>query len=223
MKDNLFVIRSFRLLFQYNPGKLIFLAFLTLFLGINQGFTIVLLIPFLQLLDIGEHDSSNQLVQFFDSLVDRTGVSLSLELVLLAFVILMVVIALLNYWKATFQSKYQESFSYQIRKRLFRKIILSDWKSLNSKSKHNHLQVLTEEVPTLTNYYFFYLQMLTVLIVVGAHIIFAFLVSVKFTSLVLATGFLAFIFLRRFLKKAFTLGSEQVSSFNRLIKYIDDF
>jgi len=223
MKDNLFVIRSFRLLFQYNPGKLIFLALLTLFLGINQGFSIVLLIPFLQLLDIGEAESSNQLVKLFNSIIDRTGITLSLEIVLLAFIILMVLIAFLNYWKSIYQSKYQENFSYLIRKRLFRKIILSDWKSLNNKSKHNHLQVLTEEVPKLTNYYFFYLQMLTEIIIVGAHILFAFLVSVKFTSLVLVIGFVTFFILRRFLKKAFTLGFKQVSTFNRLLKYIDDF
>jgi len=223
MKDNLFVLRSFRLLFQYNPGKLIFLALLTLFLGINQGFSIVLLIPFLQLLDIGEAESSNQLVKLFNSIIDRTGITLSLEIVLLAFIILMVLIAFLNYWKSIYQSKYQENFSYLIRKRLFRKIILSDWKSLNNKSKHNHLQVLTEEVPKLTNYYFFYLQMLTEIIIVGAHILFAFLVSVKFTSLVLVIGFVTFFILRRFLKKAFTLGFKQVSTFNRLLKYIDDF
>ncbi len=223
MKDNLFVIRSFRLLFQYHPWKLFFLSILTLLLGINQGFSIALLIPFLQLMEIGEPDSSNQLVQFFNTIVERTGITLSLEVVLLAYVILLVLIACLTYWKSIYQSKYQERFSYQIRRRLFRKIILSDWKSLNSKSKHNHLQVLTEEVPKLTNYYYFYLEMLTRIIIVGAHVFFAFMVSVKFTSLVLGTGLLAFIFLRRFLKIALTLGSEQVSTFNKLLKYIDDF
>lgn len=223
MKDNLFVIRSFRLLFQYKPGKLLVLTLLTLFLGINQGFSIALLIPFLQLLEIGEPDSSNQLVQFFNSIIEKTGINISLEVVLISYVVILVLIALLTFWKSIYQSKYQENFSYQIRKRLFRKIILSDWKTLNSKSKHNHLQVLTEEVPKLTNYYYFYLEMLTRLLIAGTHIFFAFMVSVKFTSLVLITGLITFIFLRTFLKKAFSLGSRQVSAFNRILKYIDDF
>jgi hypothetical protein len=51
-------------------------------------------------------------------------------------------IAVITYWKSVYQAKYQEYFSYRVRRRIFRKIILADWGLLNSKSKHNHLQVL---------------------------------------------------------------------------------
>jgi ATP-binding cassette subfamily C protein len=223
MKNNLFIIKSFRLLFQYHPWKLGLLFLLTLFLGINQGFSIILLIPLLQILDIGEIDNSNHLVRFLDSLFDKTGIVRSIEVVLLTFVVLLVIIALLQYLKSIFQSAYQEGFSYQIRRRLFKKIILSDWNVLNSKSKHNHLQVLAEEVPKLTDYYYFYLQMITRLIIAAAHLFFAFMISVKFTGLVLLAGLLSFVFLRKYLSKAFQLGSGYVSAFNRLLKYIDDF
>ena len=223
MKDSLFVIRSFRFLLRYRPWKLLVLFLLTLFLGLNQGFSIALLIPFLQLLDIGEPDSSNQLVRWFDSLIDRTGITLSLEVVLLAYVVMLLAIALLNYGKTLYQSGYQEYFSYRVRRRIFRKIILSDWSLLNRNSKHNHLQVLTEEVPKINIYYYYYLEMLTRIVIASAHIVFAFMVSVKFTALVLGIGLLVFIFMRGFITKAFSLGEKQVSTVNRLIKYIDDF
>ena len=223
MKNNLFIIKSFSLLFQYKPQKLFFLFLLTLFLGFNMGFSIVLLIPFLQLLDVNELENSNSLVRFFDSLIEQTGITLSLELILITYAILLVLIALLLYTKAIYQASYQQEFTYQIRQRLFRKIILSDWPSLNSKSKHNHLQVLTEEVPKLADYYYFYLKMLTTLIMVSVYLIFAFAVSVKFTLLVLLVVLLSSIFIRKYLNKSYHFGADYVDSFNRLLKYIDDF
>ncbi len=223
MKNSRFILKSFRYLLRYRPWKLLILSCLTLFLGIFQGFSITLLIPFLNLLEIGDPDSSNQLVRMFDSVIEKTGITLSLEVVLMAYVVLLLLIALLNFWKGLYQSKYQEYFSYRVRRRIFRKIILSDWIQLNSKSKHNHLQVLTEEVPKLNVYYYYFLEMLTRIIISGAHIFFAFMISVKFTALVLVFGIIVFVFMRGFITKAFSLGEKQVSTVNRLIKYIDDF
>ncbi len=222
MKDKFFILSSFRFLLNYQPWKLLVLSILTLFLGVFQGFSIVMLIPFLELLEIGA-SSPNRLVKIFDAFIDRTGIELSLEVVLLAYVLLLLMIALISYWKSVYQAKYQEYFSSRVRKRIFRKIILGDWALLNSKSKHNHLQVLTEEVPKLNSYYYFYLEMLARIIIAGAHIFFAFMVSVKFTAVVLLFGLIVFIFMRGFLSKAFSLGDKQVSTVTRLIKYIDDF
>ena len=223
MNDKLFILRSFKLLFRYQPGKLLLLFLLTLFLGVNQGFSVVLLIPFLKLLDVGEPETSNGLVGFFNTMIERTGISLNLETVLVSYAVILVLIALLLYVKTIFQARYQQDFTYQIRRRLFKKIILSDWTSLNSKSKHNHLQVLTEEVPKLTDYYYFYLKMLTTLVIVSAHLVFALFISVKFTLLVLLAGLFSFLFMRKFLFKSHKYGSDYVTSFNRLLKYIDDF
>ncbi|MEE4176005.1 MAG: hypothetical protein V2I46_00705, partial [Bacteroides sp.] len=143
----LFLLKSFRLLLEYQPWRLLLLFLLTLVLGTTQGFSIALLIPFLQLLEVGEGAGSNSLVAFFTNFSEKTGIPITFESVLLAYLVLLTIIALLTYGKSLFQAAYQQDFSYQIRRRLFRKIILSDWPSLNSKSRHNHLQVLTEEVP----------------------------------------------------------------------------
>ena len=219
----IFLFKSLRLLLEYQPWKLLLLFFLTLLLGTSQGFSIALLIPFLQLLEVGEGAGANPLVDFFARLSARAGIPITFETVLLAYLILLTLIALMVYGKSLFQAAYQQDFSYQVRRRLFRKIILSDWTSLNSKSRHNHLQVLTEEVPKLTDYYYFCLQVLTRLIITAAHLFFAFLISARFTLLVVVTGVVAFALMRGFLRRSARLGDKYVGSFNRLLKYIDDF
>ncbi len=219
----IFLLKSFRLLLDYQPWRLLVLFFLTLLLGTSQGFSIALLIPFLQLLEVGTGAEANPLVQFFANFSERTGIPITFESVLLAYLVMLTLIALLTYGKSLFQSAYQQDFSYQVRRRLFRKIILSDWTSLNSKSRHNHLQVLTEEVPKLTDYYYFYLQILTRVIITVAHLFYAFLISPRFTTLVVITGLITFMLMRGFLRRSARLGDRYVGSFNRLLKYIDDF
>ena len=158
MRKNLFILNSFSLFFNYNPTKLIILFLITLFLGFNQGITIVLLIPLLSLIDPPQGAIPvNKLTQVLNSILHRINLEMSLELILIVFTICLLSVAILNYYKTMLQAAYQQEFSYWTRKRLFKKIITSNWSFLNGKSKHNHIQILTTEIPNMTTYYYFYL------------------------------------------------------------------
>jgi len=125
--------------------------------------------------------------------------------------------------KALLDARYQQTFIYTLRRRLFRKIIMADWQLLNSRSKTNHLQVLTREVPNLANYYFYFLRLLTTVIMTGAYTLYALLISGRFTLVIIAVGALLFFALRTYLRRSLRLGQGYADSYNRLLKYIDDF
>jgi len=190
---------------------------------VTGGFSIVLLIPLLQLLSIGAGEATDGVALFIQNLADRAGIELTIGSILLVYMVLLTLTALLQYWKALLDARYQQTFIYTLRRRLFRKIIMADWQLLNSRSKTNHLQVLTREVPNLANYYFFYLKLLTTLIMTAAYTLYAMLVSAGFTLIIIAVGIIVFFLLRRFLMRSFRLGKGYVDSYNRLLKYIDDF
>ncbi|NSW95151.1 MAG: ABC transporter ATP-binding protein [Bacteroidales bacterium] len=218
-----FILATFRLLLSHRPGKLALIFILTLLQGVNSGFSIVLLIPLLQLLNVGAESEVQGIALFFRNLAEKTGIILNIENILIIYVLLLTLGAFLQYWKSILDAGYQQTFIYQLRRRLFRKIISADWSSLNSRSKTNHLQVLTREVPNLANYYYFYLRLVTTLIMTISYLGYALLVSAKFTLLIAFTGIVLFFILRRFLFKALRLGEGFVDSYNRLLKYIDDF
>lgn len=217
------IFRSFKLLYRYNPFKLIMVFLLTLFQGISAGVSILLLLPLLQLLAPENEIASNKIAQLFQELPDKTGIPLNLETILLAYVVLLASVALINYKTSLLNTGYQQKFIYDLRRRLFRKIIMADWTELNDKSKTSHLQVLSNEVPNLANFYFFLIRLLISMIMMGVYIVFAFLISVKFTLLVTAMGILLFFLLRKYIFKAFSIGEEQVEYYRNLLKYIDDF
>ena len=53
MQTYLFIVKTFKLLREHQPWKLVLIFMLTLIMGVTSGFSIVLLIPLLQLLSIG--------------------------------------------------------------------------------------------------------------------------------------------------------------------------
>ncbi len=223
MGKYLFIVRTFALLREHEPWKLVLIFVLTMLLGVMSGFSIVMLIPLLQLLSIGAGAEPEGIALFINRLAESAGIKLTVGSILLVYTVLLTLSALMQYWKSILDARYQQTFIYTLRRRLFRKIIMADWQLLNSRSKTNHLQVLTREVPNLANYYYFYLRLLTTLIMAAAYTVYALLVSAGFTLIIVAVGLLMFILLRRFLHRSFRLGQGYVDSYNRLLKYIDDF
>jgi ATP-binding cassette subfamily C protein len=183
----------------------------------------VLLVPLLQLLSIGGSGQPEGVALFINKLAGATGIELTIESVMLIFVVLITINALLQYWKSIIDVRYQQTLIWQLRRRLFRKVIMADWMELNSRSKTNHLQVLTKEVPNLAYYYYYYLRLLTTMIMTAAYTVYAMLISATFTLVIIAVGILLFIFLWKFLFRALHFGETYVDSYNRLLKYIDDF
>lgn len=223
-KSVAFILKTFNIFREHKPGRLVLIFLLTLFQGVSSGFSIVLLIPLLQLLDIGNTGKTTEgPALFFQNLAERTGIEITLGSVLIIYVVILSVNAFIQYWKSILDARYQQSLIYTIRRRLFRKIIMADWQTLNTRSKTNHLQVLTKEVPNLANYIYFYLRLITTLIITASYIAYALAVSPAFTLLIIVIGGILFFILRKYLSRSFQLGEGFVTSYNRLLKYIDDF
>lgn len=221
--DSLSILSTLRPLWMHQRAKLLLLFLITLILGLSSSFSIVLLIPLLQIITNENGEQEHQIGQYFSDLANNFGIQLTLESILIIYVILLCIMAVLQYLKVIMDASFQQSFIYKIRSRLFRKIIMADWRFLNTKSKTNHLQVFSKEVPKLTNYYYFLLRLLTGLIMIASYLSWALLLSVKFTLIITLTGIILFYLLRKFIVKAFHFGKGYVNAYNHLLKSIDDF
>jgi ATP-binding cassette subfamily C protein len=200
------------------------LFLLNLITGFSQGITLVLLIPLLGLIQpVNELDGNNKWVDFLNDFFVKSNIEINIELILTVFAICLILVTILNYFKTIIQSTYQQEFSYSIRRNLFKKIISSDWLFLNGKSKHNHIQILTTEVPKMGIYYYYYLDLANKSIFIITHILLAMMISVNFTLIVVATGIIVFVLLGKYIKKADLLGTAGIKTFRNMLKRIDDF
>jgi len=224
MSKRRFIIKSFSLFLKHRPVRICLLFITTLFLGFNQGITIVLLIPLLQLISPGKDLSgSGNWVPVLDNMLNKLDINPDIELILSVFTLSLFIMAFLTYFQSIGQASYQQDFSFAMRKRLFKKIITSDWKFLSGKSRHNHIQLLTTEIPKMATYYYYYLNLAGKVIFIAAHVVLALMLSVRFTLLVVAVGLLLFILLRKYLRKAEWLGNANIQAFRQMLKRIDEF
>src|SRR5690554_6133312 len=217
------LLKTLAVLREHQPWKLVLIFFISLINGLSAGFSIVLLIPLLQLLNLGNSEHLSGISLYLQQIFFKTGIELSVESVLLIYLVILTIMPLLAYINSLLDARYQQDFIYNMRRRIFRKIILADWMLLNQKSKNNYLQVLTNEVPNVANYYFFYLHLLRSIIMITSYIIWAILISFKITLFIIGTGIVLFFLLRKYLFKAFDLGNDFLNVYTQLLKYIDDF
>jgi len=213
---------SFRYFYAYSPSRFWLLTVLTLLLGLNQGVSILMLIPLLGMLK-GAAANGDGLSAKLHGMLVNLGIPISLELVLICFTVLLLGASLLSYVKSLWQSRYEQGFILSLRTRLFAKIASCDWLELNSKSKHTHIQVLSNEIPKLSTYYFALVNMLSALLIILAHVALAVWVAPLFTLLVVAIGAASFFLLRQFLAKSFKLGGINIGLFRAMLKQLDDF
>lgn len=222
MSHKHFIVHSFKLFWSYNPLKMITLFFITILQGFTQGISIVLLIPLLGMLDPSA-GKENSWTNFLRKFLETFGVNLNITVVIIFFILCLLFVALLNYSQTVLQTTYQQGFSYEMRKKLFKKIIMSDWTFLNGKSKHNHIQILTTEIPKMTTYYYYYLGLSSKVLFIVAHIIVALSISVQFTLYITFIGVTLLFILRRYLLNAKKYGSINVLAYRNMLKRIDDF
>ncbi len=217
------ILNNFKKYIRFNTPLLIVLVILTLLLAFNQGISFLLLIPLLQLLDIKSNPKENEILDFFNAFIQKLDIKLSLETMLLFYVIVLTTLYILQNRKSILQSKYQNLFSSYIRIDLYKKVIFSDWKILNQISKHSHIQVLTSEIPRVTTFYYYLLNVSTNIIILTVYLLLACFVSLKISILLIFIGLLQFFILSKFFKKSYAIGDENRKTFKTILKYLDDF
>ena len=125
MKKFLFFIKTFRLLREHQPWKLVLIFMLTIVQGVTSGFSIVLLIPLLQLLNIGAGEADG-IALAIRNFAEGAGIQITIGSILVIYMVLLTFSALIQYFKAVIDSRYQQTFIYSLRRRLFHKIIMAD-------------------------------------------------------------------------------------------------
>ena len=224
MLNKHFILRSFALFFNHNPIKLLIVFFITIVQSLFQGISLVLLIPLLTFIEPQSADKiDNKWVSLLNSTMHHLGISLNMVNILIFFALILIFVAILNYYQSVTQSTYQQSFSYEVRQNLFRKIINCQWQFINSRSKHSHIQILTTEIPKMSTYYYFYLSLAIKSLFIIAHLVIALTISIQFTAFVVMLGLFTIFILRGYLNQAKKLGSANIIAFRSMLKRIDDF
>ncbi len=208
--------------FGFAPGRNTGIFLTNLLYGLSSGVSIVALIPLLQMLEKNSL-GNNKVFAVLDALIGRMGLTISIELIIALYLLLILFNAFILFAKTIWQSDVQQEFMASIRKDIFSKLIRSDWMYLSGQNRNEFSHILTSEIPGITALNFHLFSLLSVVIIFVIYVVLAFLVSFYFTLMVLACGVVLYGLMNRFITRTYAAGKENFFTNRNLYKQFDDF
>jgi ATP-binding cassette, subfamily C, bacterial len=216
------ILNLYTLFFRFAPARNTGIFLTNLFSGLSQGISIVTLIPLLQMLEKNSL-GNNKVFSVLNKLMSHLGITISIELIIGLYLVLILFNTLISYAKSIWQSDVQQEYTAHIRKDIFSKLIRSDWLYLSGQNRNEFSQVLTSEIPSITALNFNLFSLLSVIIIFIIYVFLALFVSVYFTIFVLVCGLILYIPLNRFVTRTYAAGKDNFFTNRSLYKQFDDF
>ncbi|MBY0201692.1 ABC transporter ATP-binding protein [Paenibacillus cucumis Kampfer et al. 2016] len=183
-------------------------------IGLMEGIGIYMLVPMLSLIGVFEMGSSGIHIPWLTELLHRFSENGQLLLVLLAFVFILSGQAWMQRLQTIRNTRIQQQFIRTLRLETYSALLRARWSFFLQKRKSDFNHILTTELARVSQGTSLVLQMAASLTFTAIQIGLAFWLSAKLTSLVLVSGLLLFVLLRKFVRRAKQIG-DQTSEFSQ--------
>jgi ATP-binding cassette subfamily C protein len=217
------IFKLYSSFYNFAPKRNFGILATNLFYGLNQGISIVALVPLLQMLDKTSIGGNNRIVRILESITANLGITVNIEVIICLYLILLIFNALLSYFKTIWQNDVQQDYTAEIRNTIFARLIQCDWLYLSGKNRNEFSHILTSEIPRITALNYFLLSLLSTLIIFIIHLAFALYISLSFTAFVLISGLILYLLLNKYIKKIYIAGQDNFFTNRNFYKQFDDF
>jgi len=174
-------------------------------MGLTQGVGLLMLIPFLQLIGIGDSTPTG-IVAVIGRIWDFTGLPLNLPAVLAVYVGIVSVYAATQRWSTILNSKLSHAFTRKLRNDLFRAMARVQWLRFIQIRGSDINHVMTANLTTIDNATYGLFALFSTMFVVVVHIGIAMMLSFPLTLVaILCSGTLLFV-LRPLNRRSYELG-----------------
>jgi len=217
------IARFWRFLLQRTSLWQIFIATsVALFGALSEGLTLVLLIPLLRLLDPATA-SAQDTKGWLPHVLQSAGVRPNITGILMIFLCLVAARSLINRQRRLYLSALRLNLMRDIRIKLYSGIAHANWSFLRKMRPADLLSALTAEIDRLDNAALIALEMPARAMMIGVHVVVAFLIAPALTLLALATGsFLAWL-VRNRLAESLHLGKTLSAANSNFYHQISEF
>ena len=201
MKNNfLLLIKYTRNFIAFSGMKTVRLVLYSAMTGFTQGVGVFMLIPFLAVAGAGNFPGhnveGNRIFQLFLEIFKFFGLPLNLFYVLSVFVGIIIFIRFIQYRQDILAANIRNSYIGAMQSGLFHAVIFADWRFIADQRSSNIAHVVTTDLPIVSNGTYFFLKILTTLVISIIYITWAMLISIELTIFTIFFGGLSFIFLK---------------------------
>jgi ATP-binding cassette subfamily C protein len=176
-------------------------------MGLTQGIGLLMLIPFLQLIGIG--DSAPQgIVAIIGKIWHLSGLPLSLPMVLVVYVGIVSIYAVTQRWSTILNSKLSHAFTRTLRDDLFTSMTRVQWLRFIQIKGSDINHVMTSNLTTIDSGTYGLFALISTIFVVLVHIGIAMMLSFPLTCVAIVSSGLLLLVLRPLNRRSYELGEE---------------
>ncbi|HMK36932.1 MAG TPA: ABC transporter ATP-binding protein [Desulfomonilaceae bacterium] len=205
-KNRLFV-EYLRELFDQAGTKAYFAIAVLIAVGLTQGVGLLMLIPFLQLIGIGD-SAPTGIVAIIGTLWNATGLPLSLTAVLVVYVGIVSLYAVTQRWSTILNSKLSHAFTRKLRDDLFRAMTRVQWLRFIQMKGSDINHVMTANLATIDNGTYGLFALISTIFVVLVQIGIAMMLSFPLTCVAMVSSGALLLILKPLNRRSYTLGEE---------------
>jgi ATP-binding cassette, subfamily C, bacterial len=205
-KNKLF-LEYLKALFNHAGIRAFFAIAVLIALGLTEGIGLLMLIPFLQLIGIGESTPTG-IVATIGQVWAYTGLPLNLPAVLAVYIAIISVFALIQRWSTILNSKLSHAFTRKLRDDLFRSMARVQWLRFIQIRGSDINHVMTSNLSTVDNGTYGLFALISSVFVVLVNIGIAMMLSFPLTCVAIVSSGLLLLVLRPLNRRSYSLGEE---------------
>jgi ATP-binding cassette subfamily C protein len=176
-------------------------------MGLTQGVGLLMLIPFLQLIGIGD-SAPTGIVAVIGKIWDFTGLPLSLPAVLAVYVGIISLFSVIQRWSTILNSKLSHAFTRKLRDDLFKAMARVEWLRFIKFRGSDINHVMTSNLTTIDNGTYGLFALISTIFVVIVHIGIAMMLSFPLTCVAMVSSGILLLVLRPLNRRSYELGEE---------------
>ena len=215
--------KAFTEFFHFAPWRLSLCFVLMLFQGLSSGLGLLFLVPLMRLIGIdfaGGYDAgvADSVGRFFAAI----GVELSLPLVLLAYILIVSVIAGIQFYLSILNVSIQQAYVRKIRMRLYRSLLQSDWQFVIGHKMSDFVHSLSTQVQVIGQSSQQMLTLLSQLFLASVYIGLALTLSWQMSLLATLCGLFLLLILIPLNQKALRSGEKQLGGHKAIFQMLTE-
>lgn len=208
---------------SFAPREILTNFVLTIIQGMTAGVGILLLIPLLHLTGILATDADGAgSVAFIKDTLQNHAITLSINKVLLLYILIISLIALLNYVAVVNISRIHQRYIHYLRNKLYKALLGSNWLFITQNKMSDYANVLSIQVQIVGVAGQQFLQLFSRLILLGIYIGISLLLSWKLSFIAMICAIFIFWFVHHFNEEAYSSGQKNRQSYKIFFKLLTE-
>ena len=216
------LFNGFAQFYKYNPKELVRIFLLMLAQKVTSGFSLLLILPLLQLIGLNTTSGEDPISGYVVTLTNALGIEINFFSIISIFLGLMLFVTLIDYVVEVRGAKLKHDYTHTLRTQLYCQVLYSHWQYLSGRRLPEINHTLAIQIKSISNATNLMLVCLASSISLLVLVSLSFLISWSMTLFTIATGVVFIACLWPYFRRSHQSGKQELVSYRQIFNGLSD-